>query len=104
MKITEIESRLKVWQKRHDELMVAYDAFYDLTGASIGCKLLNPIFNLLDAYTASVSEIVGDKDEWLIWYANECAMGKRPGIYVTPAGRKIEVDTLKQLSRVIADK
>ena len=104
MKIAEIEKRLKVWQKRHDEFMAAYDALYELTGASIGCKLLNPVFNLLDAYTASVSEIVGDYGDWLLWFSNECNMGKSPKIHVTSSGRAMKVKTLKQIARIIADK
>lgn len=103
MTLNEIEKRLKVWQKRHDELMAAYDAFYDLTGASIGCKLFNPIFNLLDAYTASVSELVGDDGDWLSWFSNDCDMGNKPKIYVTRKNLDIRVSTLKQLARVIAD-
>ena len=103
MKLEEIEARLKDWQKRHTEFMVSYSAFRDLTDAPIDCKLLRPMINLLDAYTVTVSEIVGDKGDWLSWFANDCRMGHQPKIYAPRRGRDIRVSTLKQLARVIKD-
>lgn len=81
--------------------MAAYDAHRKLTGANPDCPLWAPVFDAWDAYTVAVSEIVGDRDEWLNWYEMECRMGETPKEATSASGMTIRVRTLHQLARVI---
>ena len=101
MNLKDIEARLEVWQSIHIEFMTSYDAFHDLTGALPDCELFNSVFRLLDAHTDSVSEVVGDHDEYLDWFAYDCEMGKKPKTVILKGGKKLKVATIKQLARLI---
>lgn len=101
MNIDEIVRRLEWWKKRHTELEAQYQGFKALTDVSPDCPLFNMVFKLWDAYTVAVSEIIGDKDEWLNWYEMECDMGKNTKEVKLPNGKLIKVKTLRQLARVI---
>lgn len=101
MTAAEIVKRLEPWAARHKAMMWQYKLFRETTGAMPDCNLWRPIFDLWTAYTVAVSEIVGDKDEWLQWYELECDMGARPKEVESLSGIKIRVRTLHQLARVI---
>ena len=103
MELDQIEERLKHWKRRQNELMAAYGDLAKLTSAMPDCKLLRPVFDVWTAYTVAVSELIGDRDEWLQWYELECDMGKRPKAVAFADGRELEVKTLRHLARVIAD-
>lgn len=103
MEIEEINERLKHWKRRHNELMDAYGDLNKLTSAMPDCKLLRPVFDVWTAYTVAISELIGDRNEWLQWYEFECDMGNRPKTVVFVNGRELEVKTLRHLARVIAD-
>ena len=102
MSIDEIVRRLEPWKKRHDALMEQCDAMQKLTGATPDCELLHPIFDVWDAYTIAVSEIVGDTNEWLHWYQLECDMGCKPMEVKSDTGTTFRVRTLRQLARAIS--
>lgn len=102
MTLDEIEERLRHWQRRQQELTAAYEALASLTDAMPDCKLFKPIFDVWTAYTVAVSEIIGDRDEWLKWYEFECRMGAHPMEAMLANGRKFKVRTLRQLARLIA--
>lgn len=76
MNITEIVKKLEPWKARNDALMAQYYALRKMTGADPDSELLQPIFEVLEAYTAAVGELVGDKNKWLEWYQSECDMGR----------------------------
>ena len=103
MELEQIEERLRHWKRRHAELEMAFGDFNALTGALPDCKLMAPIFDVWTAYTVAVSELVGDKAEWLQWYQYECKMGKRPMVVMFENGKELNVRTLRHLARVIAD-
>lgn len=102
MSIDEIVIRLEAWAKRQRKLQAQYEALQALTGAGPDCALLEPVWSVWSAYTVAVSELVGDKNEWLQWYETECDMGRKPKEVVSWGGRTIKVRTLRQLARVIA--
>ena len=102
MPIDEIVKRLEAWANRQHELHAQYEALHALTGAGPDCRLLLPVWSVWTAYTCAVSEIVGDKHEWLNWYEFECNMGRQPKEVTSLTGKKIMVRTLRQLARVIA--
>lgn len=101
METRKIEERLRHWKRRHAELDAAFEGFHALTGAMPDCKLLTPVFDVWTAYTVAVSEIIGDRGEWLQWYQYECKMGKQPMTVVLRDGKEVKVKTLRQLARVI---
>ncbi len=102
MTTDEIVKRLEAWKRRHTALMEQYDALHRLTGAMSDCDLLLPVFDIWSAYTVAVSELVGDREEWLQWYELECDMGRRPKEVTNLGGDvTIRVKTLRQLARVI---
>lgn len=102
MRKTEIIARLEAWADRQKALMAAYEAHRAQTGAMPDCPMWAPVFDAWMAYTVAVSELIGDKEEWLHWYENECDMGRRPMEVENLGGDvKIRVRTLKQLARVI---
>lgn len=104
MDINKIEERLRHWKRRHGEMMAAYNALYRLTGCAPESQLSNSLFDIWNSYTVAISEIVGDRDEWLQWYQNECDMGKKPMSMTFANGRKLKVKTLRHIARVIAAK
>lgn len=100
MPIREIVLRLGHWKARIKKLDAQIDAFADMTGARSDGPFLDNIYGMIDAYTASVSELIGDKWDWLSWHRNECEMGQAPRDAVI-GGKTIKVKTLRQLARVI---
>ena len=101
MDVEQIIKRLKCWKRRHAELMAVYNAMSQLTGTDRYSTLFEPIFDIWTAYTVAMSELIGDKEEWLQWYEIECEMGRAHMMVVLRDGREIEVKTLRQLARVI---
>ena len=101
MELSQIEKRLKQWKSMHDGFIGAYTTMHKLTGAMPDCELLSPAFDLWDAYTVAVSELVGDYGDWLHWYEFECGLGETPRMVVLTDGREIKVKTLRDLANVI---
>ena len=67
------------------------------------CSPESPLYaipwNLMEAYTDAVSLAVGDRDEWLAWYASDNEWGaKKREAMVNGKYRKIK--TLRDLARV----
>lgn len=102
MKIDRMVLRLEAWAKRHKALSTQSDALHALTRADADCALMEPVWDVWRAYTVAVSELIGDTNEWLQWYQEECNMGKTPKV-VRLSGRTIKVRTLRQLATVIRD-
>lgn len=100
MDIKEIVRRLEPWKARHAAFHAQLNAFRKLTNADHDSELMRPVMDIWIAYTAAVSEIVGDTNEWLQWYECECQMGDRP-LKVSFDDVAINVKTLRQLARVI---
>lgn len=102
MELKHIEERLRHWKRLHSDLMTVYGDMNTLTGAMTDSKLMSPVFAIWEAYTAAVSELIGDEAEWLQWYELECDMGKRPKSVVL-SNCELEVKTLRHLAKIIAD-
>ena len=102
MPTDEIVTRLEAWADRGRKLHAQCDALHALTGTDYDSALLAPVWAVWSAYTVAVSELVGDKSEWLQWYEMECGMGRKPKQVTTLSGKTIKVRTVRQLARVIA--
>ena len=104
MTVDEIVKRLEPWRDRYDELSEQLSILEKLTGADpAGSPLFEAIWSVWEAYTDAMSELVGDKNEFLEWYQQECAMGGRPRKTSSFTGKKIVVSTLQQLAEVLSD-
>jgi hypothetical protein len=102
MKPAEIIPRLETWARRIRSASDQIDALHKVTGMCDG-PLVEAIWHLQDAYTDATSALVGDANEWLDYYRNECAMGTKPREIQSWGGRKMKLKTLKQLASVIAE-
>lgn len=102
MPIDEIVKRLEAWADRGRKLHAKFDALHALTGADYDSALLAPVWSVWSAYSVAVSELVGDKNEWLQWYEMECDMGRNPKEVTSIGGKTIKVRTVRHLARVIA--
>lgn len=102
MSIDDIVKRLEAWKRKQAELSEQYDALQKLLGATPDSALWRAIYNLSSAYTGTVSEVIGDNDDWLSWYQYDCKMGRSPKDVTNLGGDvTIRVRTLRQLARVI---
>lgn len=101
MSIDAIVVRLEAWKQRHDALYTQLDALMSVLMADPGSPLLDAIYRVADADTKLVSELVGDTDEWLVWFEHECDLGRKPMKASPPGGKLRMVRTVKQLATLI---
>jgi hypothetical protein len=99
----QIIARLEDWKAKCEATTAALDELNDLTGAMPDCRLLAPVHALWDAYTNAVSELIGDRGDWLGWYMYDCDMGAVPRTTQLTNDRIITVSTLADLAKVIID-
>jgi hypothetical protein len=60
------------------------------------------VWDTFDAYTVTLSALIGDTGEWLDWYHLANAMGaKSLAVTLRPGARPRKVRTLRQLATVI---
>jgi hypothetical protein len=76
------DERLKLlnnWYERSLAWELAYDDFRTLLGVGDleKCPVLMAGWNLHEAYTKTVSALVGDRDEWLSWWWHDAQHGNR---------------------------
>lgn len=64
-------------------------------------ELQTRFLELFQAYTGLMAEKVGDKEEWLEWYAWECDFGEKPKEVIFSDGEKFLVAWIKDLIEVI---
>lgn len=95
----EVESRINQWQRTQKEALAQIDAFTDVVGFSDG-PFVAALYAILAAHTGAVSELIGDKEEWLGWWENECEFGKRH-LLAEINGTLKPVRTVKQLAKLI---
>lgn len=101
MKTTEIVSHLEAWVAHHRAIEEVYQSLHKMTGAMPDCALLAPVYRLLDAYTEAISDVVGDKEEWLSWYAWDNDMGAKKLEVTIPGKKPFKADSLTKLARCI---
>ena len=99
-RINEVQEHLIRWAAHQKALTTQYEALQNLTGADCESPLLTAVFAVWAAYTVAVSEIVGDRNDFLQWYEYECQMGANP-MEVTIGDKTIKVRTIRQLATVI---
>ena len=99
-RINEVQQRLIQWAAHQEALTTQYEALQNLTGADCESPLLTAVFAVWAAYTVAVSDLVGDRSDWLQWYEYECQMGAESRS-VKLGDKTIKVRTIRQLATVI---
>ncbi len=71
---SEITKRIERVVEHFKTLNAAWDKFHDITGSMSDSPLGNAVWKMQDQWIESVSELIGDDDDWLNWYlwANDC--------------------------------
>lgn len=66
--------------------------------------LIEAAYSVFDSYTECLSEVIGDKDEWLVWYCWENNMGERKfGVYLDGEEKERPIESLEDLADLIWD-
>lgn len=61
----------------HDAVHAQFDALKLTLDPDPGCPLYNAVFELLNVAISSTSAAIGDSCEWLDWFVNENACGRK---------------------------
>jgi hypothetical protein len=103
MKPAEMLPLLQEWAKRHEALRAQMDALQAALGNAVDGPLGIAVWNVADAYTNTLSALIGDRLLWLDWYATQNDMG-RAGLTISVSGsRARKVRNLRQLARVVEE-
>ena len=76
MNLPEKLEYLNQWQSCYEKSEAHYQKIKEIFSASPESLNACKIWEGFRAYTKAIAKIVGDKDEWLLWYWLENDMGK----------------------------
>jgi hypothetical protein len=103
MKVNDMMPMLTAWASRQRELAAQMEALGAVVGERFDGPLYDAVWTTWDSYTDTLSQLIGDNENWLTWYVQENRMGAN-GLEAAPAGGKpVRVRTLHQLARLIAE-
>lgn len=68
---------LERWEASLTEMELAWARLQSVTGSCPESRLGNAIFALMAEYTATLSALIGDNDNWLEWHRSENAFGAK---------------------------
>ena len=92
---------LKTWAATYADFKKQMDALDALTCGN-GGPLYNAVWGMWDEYTRTLADLVGDTQEWLAWFQQECQMGAKPKEVSMRWGHSTKkVRTLRQLADVM---
>ncbi len=98
----EILPHLKRWKHEMDHADKICDTYLDPLKLSPESPVYSCIWSLQDALTVAVGRVVGDRDDWLSWYANDNEMGAC-GRVAWVNGKPRKIRTLNDLAKLIAE-
>lgn len=91
---------LAEWQARIQTADRLIEPVAEVLGLSPESPIHVAVWSLQNAYTRAVAQLVGDKAEWLDWYASENDFGRK-AIGAGPVGAKRPIASLDDLIWVI---
>jgi len=97
-------SKLKKWKASHDKVQTQFTKLFDLVGGDFDSPFAKPIWEVWDDYTDTLSELLGDKYQWLVYYTCDCDMGKDPKEVILNVGgkeEKLQLDCIEALLYII---
>ena len=68
---------LRAWKTAIEQADAKIDPVIGILRLAPESPIRSAVWGLQDALTRAVGKIVGDKEEWLSWYAHDNAMGDR---------------------------
>ena len=103
MKAADMLPLLQAWAVRQAALDKQMQALAAIFGDGIECPLGIAVWNAWNAYTNTLSALIGDHEFWLTWFEVENEMGRK-GISITSTGGRVrKITNLRQLARVIEE-
>ena len=94
---------LQRWADVHRHAESTWDCLEALTDATdTESPLGKAVWDTFDAYTETLSALIGDTGEWLDWHHLSNSMGARAlAVTLRPGGRPRKIRSLRQLAAVI---
>ena len=96
MTAKEILPLLEEWESRYKDLIKVQDISYKLFGRNES-PLFEASWNMFDSYTDALSQLIGDKEKWLAWWAYDTNFGEKQ----SKAGKKGKEKKIKTLNDLI---
>lgn len=94
---------LKKWEGAMCDSIKSLDKLIEVVGLDPDGPLVTSIFEMQRVLTQMTAEQVGDKAEWLAWYATENGMGEK-GYTAGFKGAKQRIDSVEKLLELIEAK
>ena len=92
------------WQDQYRKINDSYKLMKDAFDANPESKAVTPMFELFDRYTDVLSELLGDYNEWMGWYAWDNEFGRKEMKAKTTSWDKMEkITSLNHLLALIED-
>lgn len=88
------------WQKAHTALDVELHVVLSVFKAAPECDLAGAIHKMQAVATKHLSALIGDKAEWLDWYACENHFGTKL-LYGVVDGKKMKARSVKEIVKII---
>jgi hypothetical protein len=92
---------LENWLQTYKQMIEQHENLNRLTGADLDCALMRPFILMWQNYTKVLSELIEDKEEWLNWYDSECNMGESTTYIYSKEHKKIDINNLGDLAKII---
>ena len=88
------------WLETYQHVSEPMDVLYKLTGSTADSPLQNPVWQMFDAYTATLGTLVGDQGDWLAWFIYENGCGEK-SLEVSIRKKRRKIRTIKDLLWVL---
>jgi hypothetical protein len=98
--VTDNLAKIEEWARIICAYQAQYEALENVIGVDPDGPLAKAIGDVADAYTAAVSEQIGDEEEWLSWYWFDNDMGKK-GLSAGKPGKHMPIKTVADLAKAI---
>jgi hypothetical protein len=103
MKAAAMLPLLQAWAERQAELDTQMQALFAIFGDGADCPFGIAVWNAWNAYTNTLSALIGDHEFWLTWFEAENEMGRKGLSITSTRGRVRKITNLRQLARVIEE-
>jgi len=103
MTIDEIEKHLAEWAQNVELTDERMSAMFDALKLQPESPLYAMVWELQDAYTKTMSKLVGDFDGWLSWYRVDNDMGLNKGEAAPFRGKLRKIKNVRDLAKLIVE-
>lgn len=104
MKYNKELQQLMDWEQQYRNINQSYELVKVAFHANVECPAFNSTFMLFDKYTDVLSDLLGDDDQWLNWYAWENSFGTKGLEAKAPTWKKLrKINSITKLLTLIND-